>query len=220
MKKNLIPEQIPPVPQPTYHERVKGEKRQAAIEAAMAVFLESGYERASLQQIANRANVSTATLFKRFPTKAALFEAIVLDFWSEDAEIGKIPSLGDPKAGLRKIGFDFAALVRQPRMVSFTRLLIAEAPRFPELAQLMMDRGKMPYIQRVTEYVQHEMAAGRLQSGDAKRAARQFLAMISDQVFWPALLKADFTVTDRETKIAVEDALRTILTRYGVTEEA
>ncbi|HEY0264264.1 MAG TPA: TetR/AcrR family transcriptional regulator [Granulicella sp.] len=205
-------------PGPSYHERVKGEKRQAAIDAAMEAFLEHGYERASLQQIASRANVSTATLFKRFPTKAALLEAIVHDFWSEDAEIGRMPPAGDPRAGLRRIGMDFAALVRQPRMIAFSRLLIAEAPRFPELARMMLENGKMPYIQRVSEYLKGETAAGRLRIEDTQRAARQFLAMIADQVFWPLLLMPDFKVSDRETKRAVEEALLTILARYEVKE--
>lgn len=131
---------VPSARESSYHERVKGEKRRAAIEAAMDVFLEQGYDRASLQQIASRANVSTATLFKRFPTKASLFEAIIHDFWSEDAEIGKIPPAGDPKAGLRRIGMDFTALVRQPRMIAFTRLLIAEAPHFAPLTSSFFNR--------------------------------------------------------------------------------
>jgi TetR/AcrR family transcriptional regulator, regulator of autoinduction and epiphytic fitness len=206
------------VREPSYHERVKGEKRRAAIDAAMEVFLEQGYERASLQQIASRANVSTATLFKRFPTKASLFEAIALDFWSEDADLGRNPPAGDPRAGLRRIGMEFAALMRQPRMIAFCRLLISEAPRFPELTQMTMESGKMAYFRRVGEYVQKETDAGRLKTDDPNRTARQFLAMILDQVFWPAMLNADFTVSDREAKLAVEESLRTILARHEVSK--
>lgn len=219
-KPSIRPKPATPSPQePSYHERLKGEKRRAAIDAAMEVFLEQGYERASLQQIASRANVSTATLFKRFPSKASLFEAIVLDFWSDDAAIGKIPPVGDPRTGLRRIGMDFAALIRQPQMIAFSRLLISEAPRFPELARMLLESGKMPYIQRVTDYMKREMDAGRLKTEDPKRPARQFLAMISDQVFWPALLRADFTASDRQMKVAVEEALLTVLARYGVPSE-
>jgi TetR/AcrR family transcriptional regulator, regulator of autoinduction and epiphytic fitness len=206
------------VGQPSYHERVKGEKRRAAVDAAMEVFLEEGYERASLQQIAHRANVSTATLFKRFPTKASLFEAIALDFWSEDADIAKNPPVGDPRTGLRRIGMDFAALMRQPRMIAFSRLVISEAQRFPELARMTMESGKMAYIRRIGDYVKGERDAGRLKTDDPKTTARQFLAMILDQVFWPAMLNADFTVSDREIKLAVEEALLTILARYEVSK--
>jgi AcrR family transcriptional regulator len=66
----------------SYHERIKEEKRTAVIHAAMELFLAQGYERTSLQQIGKRADVSTATLFKRFSTKAALFEAMVEEFWA------------------------------------------------------------------------------------------------------------------------------------------
>jgi len=46
----------------SYHQRIKEEKRSAAVRAAMELFLEEGYERTSLQQVAGRADVSTATL--------------------------------------------------------------------------------------------------------------------------------------------------------------
>lgn len=219
MKKTLgAKQESPPSParKLSYHERVKGEKRRAAIDAAMAEFLELGYERASLQQIANRANVSTATLFKRFPTKAALFEAIVLDFWSDDAEIGKIPPVGDPRAGLRRIGLDYAALTSQPRLVAASRLLISEAGRFPELPRMMLESGKMPYYRRVSDYLAGEVAGGNLAIDDTQRAGRQFLAMIADQSFWPAILLPSANITDRDIEIAVDEALLTFLARYEI----
>jgi TetR/AcrR family transcriptional regulator, regulator of autoinduction and epiphytic fitness len=184
----------------------------------MEVFFKQGYERASLQQIASQAKVSTATLFKRFPTKASLFEAIALDFWSEDADIARIPPAGDPRTGLRKIGMEFAALMRQPRMIAFSRLLISEAPRFPELTQMTLESGKTAYLRRIGDYVQKEADAGRLNTDDPQRTARQFLAMILDQVFWPALISADFTISDREMRVAVEESLQTVLARHEVNK--
>lgn len=60
-----------------------------------------------------------------------------------------------------------------------------------------------------------EANAGRLQILDESRIARQFLAMISDQLFWPAMLTPDFSASDREAKQAVEEALLTIMSRCG-----
>ena len=202
----------------SYHQRVKGEKRQAAVAAAMQVFLEHGYERSSLQQIASLAGVSTATLFKRFPTKASLFEAIVLEFWSKDTQGDKFPQAGDPWKGLLKIGTDFGNFLRQPHLVALYRVLIAEAPRFPELGKLLTERGKLPYLQRVSDYLQSEVNAGTLDVKDVRRAARQFFAMIADQLFWPAMLQADFQVSDRDAKEAVDEAVKTIMARYGATD--
>ena len=184
----------------------------------MEVFLEHGYERASLQQIASRAGVSTATLFKRFPTKASLFEAIVVTFWKADAEPGEPLEAKDPWAGLRGIGGQFARLLRQPKLAAFYRVLIAEAQRFPELSRLLLERGKLPYVNRVSEYVKIEMDAGNLKTADPMRAARQFLAMISDQLFWPSMLDPGFSASDQDARKAVEEAILTFMARYGTAE--
>lgn len=67
---------------PSYHQRVAEEKRSQILEAATALFLELGYDRTSLARIAERSGVSRATLFKQFPTKAALFDAMITTSWS------------------------------------------------------------------------------------------------------------------------------------------
>jgi TetR/AcrR family transcriptional regulator of autoinduction and epiphytic fitness len=68
----------------SYHQRVQKEKRAAILEAATELFLAEGYDGASLAKIATTAGVSTATLFKRFPTKADLFDAIVTEHWAQE----------------------------------------------------------------------------------------------------------------------------------------
>ncbi len=82
----------------------------------------------------------------------------------------------------------------------------------------MLENGKMPYIQCVSDYLKAEADAGYLTLEDSQRAARQFLAMIADQLFWPPLLMPDFQVSDGEAKRAVEEALLTILARHAVSK--
>ena len=69
-----------------YHQHVAQEKRALIVAAATELFLELGYDRTSLARSAARAGVSRATLFKQFPTKAALFDAIVTESWSTAAD--------------------------------------------------------------------------------------------------------------------------------------
>ncbi len=52
------------------HERI--------VEAAAVVFSEAGAS-ASFEEVARRAGVGSATLYRRFPTRAALFEAVYAD---------------------------------------------------------------------------------------------------------------------------------------------
>src|ERR1700686_4913534 len=53
------------------------ETRHLIHEAARREFLESGYAAACMEDVAARAGVSTKTLYRLIPTKAALFEEMV-----------------------------------------------------------------------------------------------------------------------------------------------
>jgi len=200
-----------------YHDRVRAEKRAAILEAATRLFLENGYSGASLAKIAEAADVSSATLFKRFPTKAALFEAIVTEYWTSVGEGGVEPESGDPRKGLTTIGRDYAALLSQSQMVSLFRLVIAEAPRFPELAKAHFALGKAPYFERVRDYLREEDTIGTLRIPDPQTATTQFLGMVSNFAFWPRLLLPNWSPSKAAMRKAVDEAVETMLARYSVS---
>lgn len=201
---------------PTYHQRVAGEKRALIVAAATALFLELGYDRTSLARIAERSGVSRATLFKQFPTKAALFDAIVTESWSTAGEEGPPPA-GNVADGLGILGRRYAELLGRPRMSDLFRIVIAELPRFPELAQAQFSRGKMPYFESVRSYLQAEHEAGTVRVDDVDLAATQFLGMISNYVFWPTLLVPGWAVSAERVAEVVDEAVRTAVARYAVT---
>ncbi|MFJ3230103.1 TetR/AcrR family transcriptional regulator [Streptomyces sp. NPDC086787] len=68
-----------PPPPPGRRERKKAATRKALADAALEMFLERGYDKVGVKEIADAADVSTTTLFKHFPSK----EALVFD---EEAE--------------------------------------------------------------------------------------------------------------------------------------
>jgi len=199
----------------TYHQRVAQEKRALIVTAATALFLELGYDRTSLARIAERSGVSRATLFKQFPTKAALFDAIVTESWST-ADEEDPPPAGDVVAGLSVIGRRYAELLGRPQMTDLFRIVIAELPRFPELADAQFSHGKMPYFESVRSYLQAEHEAGTVRVEDVDLAATQFLGMISNYVFWPTLLVPGWEVSAGRVAQVVDEAVRTIAARYAV----
>lgn len=203
-------------PVTTYHQRVAQEKRELIIAGATALFLELGYDRTSLAQVAERAGVSRATLFKQFPTKAALFDAIVTASWT-GADDAEPPPAGDLGSGLRTLGHRYADLLRQPRMTDLFRIVIAELPRFPELANAQFTQGKMPYFESVRDYLLTQRDAGTVQIDDLDLAATQFLGMISNYVFWPTLLVPGWEVSVERAAEVVDEAVHTITARYAVT---
>jgi AcrR family transcriptional regulator len=201
---------------PTYHQRVAKEKRDLIVAAATALFLELGYDRTSLARIAERSGVSRATLFKQFPTKAALFDAIVTESWSA-ADEGEPPLAGNIVDGLSAMGRRYAELLSRPQMTDLFRIVIAELPRFPELADAQFSHGKMPYFESVRSYLLAEHEAGTVRVEDVDLAATQFLGMISNYVFWPTLLVPGWEVSAERVAQVVDEAVRTIAARYAAT---
>jgi TetR/AcrR family transcriptional regulator of autoinduction and epiphytic fitness len=197
-----------------YHQRIKQEKRSAAVQAAMELFFEQGYERTSLAQIARRADLSTATLFKRFPTKAALFEAIVEEFWSTDASCTGAMPQGDPGKALRKIGVDYAHRMRRPEMQAIYRLIVAETPRFPDLGRLLFDKAKGPFLTQLMQYLGSEMEKGVLHIADPETASLQFLGLIAGRAFWPELLGPGCGGDEAAVVGIVDEATELMLARY------
>ncbi|WP_337271114.1 TetR/AcrR family transcriptional regulator [Oryzifoliimicrobium ureilyticus] len=199
-----------------YRDRIMLEKKTAALEAASACFLKDGYDRTTLAEVARVAGISTGTLFKHFPTKAVLFGAIMERMWEADPSVNvALPPTGAPVTGLTQIGMDYAAKLRQPTTEPFFRVIIAEAQRFPELAQALFERGKVPYLKRLDAYIESEIAAGTLEVEDVSLAGRQFLGMINDVIFWPRFLDATIVIPDPEVKRVVHEAVLTIVARYG-----
>ncbi|MDX3659929.1 TetR/AcrR family transcriptional regulator [Streptomyces sp. ID05-26A] len=201
---------------PTYHERMAEQKRTAIVDAATGLFLESGYDKTSLARIADAAGVSKATLFKQFPTKAELFDAIVTDYWRTD-EGALTPKPGDPRKGLTALGNRYVALLTRPGMVALFRIVIAEAPRFPELGQTQFKLGKQPFFDAVRDYLAAEHEAGTLSVEDPILTATQFLGMISNFAFWPRMLLVNWAPTEKAVAHSVDEAVQTVLARHSVT---
>jgi TetR/AcrR family transcriptional regulator, regulator of autoinduction and epiphytic fitness len=198
----------------SYHQRVAQEKRALILAAATALFLEQGYDRTSLARVAEQSGVSRATLFKQFPTKAALFDAIVTASWAV-AEEADPPPPGDVVRGLGEIGARYAELLGRAQMVDLFRIVIAELPRFPELAQAQFAQGKLPYYESVRRYLLAERDAGTVAIDDVDLATTQFLGMISNYLFWPALLVPGWQVDADRVAQVVDEAVSTMVARYA-----
>jgi AcrR family transcriptional regulator len=113
-------------------------RRQAILKAALSVFAERGFEAARLDDVAARAGVAKGTLYLYFRDKEALFEALVRSAVSPIMEeVGRVAALPDISAA--KALETFFALFEKEVLGTerklLLRLIIAEGPRFPAIAQ-------------------------------------------------------------------------------------
>lgn len=202
-----------------YHRQVAANNRAAILEAATGLFLEIGYDRTSLARVAECAGVSKATLFKQFPTKAALFEATVLAAGDTPASEPLEPPSGDFHAALVSLGMAYAELLSRPQTADLIRVVIAESARFPELRQRTFDFGTLPVLRALRRYLEAANTQGIANVNDLDVAAAQFLGMIATVVFWPRLVHGNWSLTGEETLHTVDEAARTIVARYATTDK-
>ncbi len=154
------------------------------LDAARAVFLEQGVT-ATAVDVANRAGISSASIFKRYLTKEALFIAAMSEapferFWTKDIEaaIGH----GDPRADLLLIAQRIAAYVEllMPRM-----MLLRAAGTIPEPPRVEQD------VTSLIAFIAKEMALGRMAQGDPTIPARALMhtavGFVTAQSFRPTM---------------------------------
>jgi TetR/AcrR family transcriptional repressor of mexJK operon len=126
--------------------REEAERRhRGLIETAFRVFVEKGWEGASVDEISRRAGVAKGFIYARYPDKAALFVAAI-ERLMEDAtgtlQVSE-PLPADVEEGLFVFGRRLLDLVLRPEALAFHRLFIAEAPKFPRLAEHFIARNRM-----------------------------------------------------------------------------
>lgn len=157
-------------------------KRRQILAGAREVFRETGFERTSVDQVAARAGVSKATVYNHFHHKRALYVA----YLSEEADtlrdsvrcmLSRGEPTGDVAAALQTVGERLLGLFLDPTIVGFYRNTSAEVERFPELGQLLFDRGPAAIFGVITSYLGRWREHGALRIADLHTAAVQFVML-------------------------------------------
>jgi TetR/AcrR family transcriptional regulator, mexJK operon transcriptional repressor len=158
-------------------------KERAILQAAETLFLHSGYDGATMDQIAALAAVSKQTVYKHFADKDRLFRAVVLGITETvDAFVADATrALDDPAdlAGeLQALARRYLRAVMQPRVLQLRRLVIAEAARFPELGQAYYERGPGLVLAALASCLEQLATRGRLRVDEPLLAANHLAYLI------------------------------------------
>jgi AcrR family transcriptional regulator len=154
-------------------------RRQAYVAAAQRLFFAHGYGATSMNAIAAAVGGSKTTLWNLFPSKLALFEAVV-DAVVRDygaALTVDLDSAPDVETGLLRMGNALMETVLSDQVTGIHRLVMGEAARVPELGRVMFERGPGPGMARFAQWLQRQMQAGAIRPGDPALAAQQFCGM-------------------------------------------
>lgn len=155
------------------------ERRRAIIAAARRAFLRQGYGNTSMSAIAAAIGGSKATLWSYFKNKNELFDAVVDDMIDQYGEALRFPLLpdDDPRATLEAYAVSVLTTITRPQVVALHRIITGEASRFPQLGAAMEEKAILRAHERVAEWLETQIAAGRIDALDPHLLARQFGAL-------------------------------------------
>jgi len=113
------------------------------VEAAARALQASGYAATSVADVAQAAGVSTKTLYRLVPTKAALFQSVVADRIDRFVlEVDhEVCATCDATVVLQGLLISYGRFALEPRTAAINRLVLAEGAYFPELRAYFYEKA-------------------------------------------------------------------------------
>lgn len=149
----------------------------AILDVAVDVFLELGFENASVDEVVRRASGSKATVYKMFGNKEGLFAAVVDDVVGE-IELPIPDDDADIESTLVDVAAEHISVVFSERHVRLMRMVAAEAIRFPNLGASYHAHGPALGHAKVASYLRRQADRGTICCDDPVGAAQDFWGMV------------------------------------------
>jgi AcrR family transcriptional regulator len=190
-------------------------KRRQILDGARKVFMDLGFDGASMGEIARAAGVSKGTLYVYFDDKSRLFEAIVEQ---ETLDQGKVSFNFDPTRDVPTTLMDFGQayiqLLCRPGGGSATRTVMAIAERMPEVGRQFYNNVIALTIARLADYLELRAGLDGLEIEDFPLAATQFMQLCQASLFMPFLFQAAPAPSPERITQVIGSATRMFLAAY------
>ena len=192
-------------------------KRRQILAGASKVFLDLGFDGASMGEIARAAGVSKGTLYVYFADKNRLFEAIVEQEMLDQQKIAfNFDPERDVPTTLRGFGQAYIELLCRPGGGSAIRTVMAIAERMPEVGRRYYEQVLEKTINRFAAYLEVRVREGELAIPDCQLAASQFMQTCQASLFLRFIFQAAPPPSSERIAEVVESATRMFLAAYQV----
>ena len=190
-------------------------KRRQILDGAKKVFMDLGFDGASMGEIARSAGVSKGTLYVYFADKNRLFEAIVEEEMLDQQKVAfNFEPERDVATTLREFGQAYIELLCRPAGGSAIRTVMAIAERMPEVGRRYYEQVLEKTIGRCASYLEAHVRAGELAVDDCELAASQFMVTCQASLFLPFIFQAAPPPSAERIAQVVESAPRMFLAAY------
>ena len=150
------------------------ERRAAILTIAERHFGDHGYGGTSMSAIAAELGGSKGTLWAYFPSKEELFAATMEGLIAEYAPILTLDPVEPIGPALFGYAVHFLRFTLSPKVIALNRIIIAEAPRFPEVGRIFFDQGPGRRYRALAGFLLEKMRRGEMRIGDPQSASTQF----------------------------------------------
>ena len=162
------------------HTRVPAEgRRQQILEVATDLFARQGFNGTTTRQIAQRAAVNEAIIFRHFPTKEELYWAVIEHQISLRSGRAKLEQCLSGDADPYEIMVSVAEDILN-RDTTLIRLLLFTALEKHELSDRFYRTHVSGYFELLSEFIRRQIEAGRFRAVDPLLAARSFVGMLAN----------------------------------------
>jgi AcrR family transcriptional regulator len=155
-------------------------RRLQIMQAAKELFAQQGFEGTTTRQIAERARVNEAIIFRHFPSKEDLYWAIIdreseLSGWQVALRRQLSTSASDHEVFL---GIANDILMRRAKDSSISRLLLFSALENQQRSQRFFQTHVVEYYELIAEYIRRRIEEGAFRAVNPLLAARGFVGMV------------------------------------------
>lgn len=159
--------------------RRSSQERQASlIQAATALFAKKGFNGTTTKEIAKAAGISEALVFKHFPTKRALYAAILAEKVTVNALLVAIEESAKKRDDRRVFTLIASYRIRPGVDPTLLRLLLFSALEGHELSDMFFGKHHKVFYDHLAAYIRKRVEDGAFRQVDPLLAARAFIGMV------------------------------------------
>ncbi|WP_249128553.1 TetR/AcrR family transcriptional regulator [Bradyrhizobium lablabi] len=167
------------------------ERRQAIIDAAMEEFIARGFAATRLDDIAKRAGVAKGTIYLHFKDKESMFEELIRT--AIVPLVGRMqgppPASGTVRELIEGFALNFIREVATTRRGDIVRLIVAEGPRFPSIADFYYREVVSKGLAGMRALIELGIARGEITNKNLARFPQIMVAPAMIAVIWQSLFE-------------------------------
>lgn len=201
---------------PGARRRRSEKKLKQILDGARAVFREQGFAGASVDDIARRAGISKATMYRYFPDKAAIYSAVMHCDFQVQAELVDLQH--DDMPIMQKLlthARHHLRLILSPFMQDIFRAAVAESGRMPDFGRRFFESGPDKRRRVLAPVLAEANRRGELVVEDPDFAAFQFFSLCAAEIQFKSLFGVKQSYTEEEIEVYAATAVDTFLRAHA-----